>query len=202
MADGRDVAVWTNHAIEQWDENKTGHKFNDDYVLRAWLLDKLNPGSKVLDFGCGGGLWFPMFTGFDYIGSDQNDNMIKHAKMRYPNDAEKFVVNVWDCLSFADNTFDVVFTSAVLQHNLHPDKERAVAEIVRVLRPGGFYVATEDTLRPDNYHHSLPGVAEWHEDMDNGYSFTAKGWDIFMARFGLKKIEFKAPSEHLFIKEE
>lgn len=201
MADGRDIAVWTKHAEEQWEENKVGHHTEDDYVVRRWALERLAPGSKILDFGCGGGLWFRTWRGFDYSGSDQNENMIKHAKMRYPEDAGRFMVNEWDKLSYEDASFDAVFTSAVLQHNLHPDKEKAVQEIVRVLKPGGLYIATEDTLRPDNYHYSMPWEPQWHEDLDNGYSFTSKGWANFMARFGLKVVEFSPPGEHLFVKE-
>lgn len=201
MADGRDQAVWHNHAFEQWEENKTGHEVNDDYILRKWLLTNLKSGDKVLDFGCGGGLWRKVFKEFDYHGSDQNENMIRHAKMRFPDITDKFMVNDWSKLSYADGHFDLVFTSAVLQHNRHPDKEIAVKEIVRVLKPGGLYMGTENTFRPDNYHHSFRGVAEWREDLDDGYSFTWMGWEKFMAKFGLKLVEFASPSEYLYRKE-
>lgn len=43
-------------------------------------------------------------------------------------------------LSFADESFDVVVTEDVLEHVRHPD--RALAEIRRVLRPGGHHVFT------------------------------------------------------------
>ncbi len=197
MADARDAAVWTHHADEQWDENKEGHPFDPGNVLRLWLVNVVGSG-KVLDFGCGGGLWRKMFIGFDYHGSDQNENMIRHAQMRFPED--KFMVNSWDNLSYEDGYFDAVFTSAVLQHNRHKDKEKAVAEIVRVLRPGGHYIATENTFRPDNFQHTFPQIAAWVEGLDDGYSFTPKGWETFLGDFGLRLVEYKEPSEYIFVK--
>jgi SAM-dependent methyltransferase len=43
-------------------------------------------------------------------------------------------------LSFPDASFDLVLTTEVLEHI--PDAERAEREIVRVLRPGGYYLFT------------------------------------------------------------
>lgn len=48
-------------------------------------------------------------------------------------------------LTFADGTFDLVVTQDVLEHVFHP--ERAVAEIHRVLRPGGAHVFTTPKFR-------------------------------------------------------
>ncbi|MFM0689222.1 class I SAM-dependent methyltransferase [Paraburkholderia strydomiana] len=45
-----------------------------------------------------------------------------------------------EAMTFADNTFDIFITEDVLEHVFHPDK--AIAEIMRVLRPGGAHVFT------------------------------------------------------------
>lgn len=202
MADGRDVAVWSNHAVEQWEENKLGHNPDPNGIIAQWLNRFLEPNAKVLDFGCGGALWRRTFLGFDYHGSDQNENMVKHAHMRFPDLLDKIMVNQWDNLSYADETFDAVFTSAVLQHNRHPDKEKAVKEIVRVLKPGGYYIATENTFQKisGNWIHTFPQAFEWHEAMDDGYSFTEVGWENFMSRFDLALVEYNGKSEYLFQK--
>ena len=47
-------------------------------------------------------------------------------------------------LSFADGTFDVVVAAWMLYHV--PHRDRAVSEIVRVLRPGGRLVATTNSI--------------------------------------------------------
>lgn len=197
MADSRDVQVWTNHSVEQWNENKVGHTFNDDYILRKSLLEL--PGVvKCLDLGCGGSLWRKLFVGREYTGADQNESMIEYARKRFPEDS--FFVCPAEATPFDDASFDLVFTSAVLQHNRHERKEAVVKEIVRILRPGGYYMCTENTFRTDNFHHTFPGATAWNEHMDDGYSFTAKGWERFFRAHGLSLVWFSEPSEYLYIK--
>ncbi|HEY0383960.1 MAG TPA: class I SAM-dependent methyltransferase [Candidatus Elarobacter sp.] len=80
-------------------------------------------------------------------------------------------------LSFADAAFDLVITEDVMEHV--PDAPAAEAEIVRVLRPGGWYVFSIPfyfTLRHDRIRASLRGdgtiahaeTAEYHRDPIRG----------------------------------
>ena len=200
MADARDEMVWTNHAVEQWETNREPHQINDDSILRSWLLGIKGEVNKVLDYGCGGGLWWNLFEGFDYYGYDQNENMIAHARKRFPADAYRFVSSRWENPPFSESEFDLIFTSAVLQHNRHVDKEKVMPELVRIIRPGGYLMCTENTFREDNYRTTFPREPEWHENLDDGYSFTKSGWEKYMARFGLKLVAFETPSEYLYVK--
>lgn len=45
-----------------------------------------------------------------------------------------------ECLTFEDETFDILITQDVMEHVFHPDK--AFEEIVRVLKTGGIYIFT------------------------------------------------------------
>ncbi|WP_157652028.1 methyltransferase domain-containing protein [Burkholderia ubonensis] len=45
-----------------------------------------------------------------------------------------------ESMTFANDSFDLFITEDILEHIFHPDK--AVAEIMRVLRPGGAHVFT------------------------------------------------------------
>lgn len=45
-----------------------------------------------------------------------------------------------ECLSFSDNSFDVIVTGDVLEHVI--DLNKALSEIKRVLKPGGYHVFT------------------------------------------------------------
>ena len=197
MADARDVKVWTVHAEQQWEANKPLSGVSDSFVAQM-LREQTEDVTKVLDLGCGSALWRHLFDDYDYTGADQNERMIHYAKKRFPED--KFVVTNGMSLDLEDESFDLVFTSAVLQHNRHPDKKLVVGEIVRVLRPGGYYLCTENTFRPDNCSVTF-GALGWHENMDDGYSFTWMGWEKFMKPLGLRLVKFQEPSEYLFVKE-
>lgn len=198
MADGREVHVWTQHAEEQWEMNKP-HKVSDDALLRLWLLE-VDP-KNVLDLGCGSGLWRYLFEDFDYTGADQNEQMIHYAKKRYPEHADSFKVISWDNPEFAAGSFDMVFTSAVIQHNKHAEKDKVMEGIVRLLAKGGHYMCTETTFTPENYHHAFPNRPPFHDGLSDGYSFTKAGWVNYMKKFGLELEKFCSPGEYLFIKE-
>lgn len=199
MADGRDEKVWTVHAKQHEDYTKP-YAQSDGFVIRQWLLECVPHGATVVDFGCGSGLWRDQFKEYNYIGVDQNAAMIAVAKGRDATKADKFHQIDWNQLPYADNSIDIIFTAAVLQHNKHNQKEQVVREFVRVLKPGGLYLATENTFRPDNYITSFPGVSSWNDNLDDGYSFTPDGWKRWMEPLGLRQERYEAPGEYLYRK--
>src|SRR2546422_7723519 len=99
-------------------------------------------GKRVLDAGCGGGRYTVAWrlvgakpvTGFDISATGISD-----AKRRVDqagiDDVNFEQGNVLD-LPYAENAFDVVFSNGVLHHTT--DWKSGVAELVRVLKPGGF----------------------------------------------------------------
>lgn len=198
MADARDERVWTIHSQEHLRE--VPHRVTDDIFLRRKLLECLpnTRGSVVVDFGCGSGLWRNLFKDFSYIGLDQNAGMIDVARSRKLEDAT-FTQIQWNKLPFSDGTVDLIFTSAVIQHNKHQDKIPVLREFHRALKPGGFYLCTENTFRPDNYQITFRGQP-FSEHLDDGYSFTATGWEKFMRAQGFEQVEFSSPSEYLYRK--
>jgi ubiquinone/menaquinone biosynthesis C-methylase UbiE len=198
MADGRDVACWTNHAREQLEQHPEPHDVDKKGIILQWFQERKDKIKRVLDLGCGTGLWRNLFKDFQYIGADQNAAMIQGAIQRGVDENESFIQVGWDRLPFEDNVFDAVFTSAVLQHNSHAHKRRVIKEIVRVIRPGGFYVGTENTFREDNYHTTFPRVPNWHAALDDGYSLTPEGWKLFMEPQGFKLLIYQPPGYYLY----
>jgi arsenite methyltransferase len=106
-------------------------------------IGPLSPGETVLDVGCGAGtdlLLAALSVGPEgaAIGVDMNERMRDHAA---DGAARMGLTNVdvregdATALPVADRSVDVVISNGVL--NLVPEKERAIAEIARVLRPGG-----------------------------------------------------------------
>ena len=119
---------------------------------------ELREGEVVLDLGSGGGIDVLLSarrvgpTGFAY-GLDMTDEMLELARR---NAAEAGATNVEfrkgriEAIPLADASVDVVISNCVI--NLSTDKAAVLAEIARVLRPGGRMgvsdVVADDDLTP------------------------------------------------------
>ncbi|MBI2819647.1 MAG: methyltransferase domain-containing protein [Acidobacteria bacterium] len=103
----------------------------------------IQAGETVLDIGCGAGMDLLLAAsrvGSDgqAIGVDMTEAMAERARSSATALGYRHVeVRIGDAttLPVGDASVDVVISNGVL--NLVPEKERAFAEILRVLRPGG-----------------------------------------------------------------
>ncbi len=132
------------------------------------------PGDRVLDVGAGGGRHAfeamkrgGIVTALDYSAADLKDvigtcgGMLAAHEIEWSSYAGVANANALD-LPFADATFDRVITSEVLEHIW--DDNRAITEMVRVLRPGGRLAVTVPTRWPERVswalnwrYHDTPG---------------------------------------------
>jgi SAM-dependent methyltransferase len=142
----------------------------DIYLFDQLLGGRLQPGMSLLDAGCGGGrnLVYFLRNGFKVYGVDQSATAIVQAKSlatELLNDIEsdQFRVENVERMSFGNETFDVVLSSAVLHFaNDEEHWQAMVSEMWRVLKPGGIFfarlastVGIEDQIQPINgrrYH--------------------------------------------------
>ncbi|WP_326623021.1 class I SAM-dependent methyltransferase [Streptomyces decoyicus] len=101
-------------------------------------------GRRILDAGCGSGPLSAALRdrGADVTGIDASARMLALARRRLGDDAALHVADLSDPLPFADGAFDDVVSSLVL-HYLE-DWGPTLAEIRRVLRPGGRLIASVD----------------------------------------------------------
>jgi SAM-dependent methyltransferase len=118
--------------------------------LKAWAADRLDPQPRELavDVGCGTGedamALATMVLGGRAVGVDASAAMVEEARRRSEavGSPATFVVAPAEELPFGDAEVDVLRCERTLQHV--PDPRVAVAEMARVLRPGG-RVAVIDT---------------------------------------------------------
>ncbi|MCJ8275732.1 MAG: class I SAM-dependent methyltransferase [Bdellovibrionales bacterium] len=91
---------------------------------------------KLLDIGCGSGWSSYLFAqhGFETTGVDLHSNGFDHET----SEKLKFQTEDAQNLSFNDESFDVVCTNECLEHV--PDPQKALSEMTRVLKPGGYLV--------------------------------------------------------------
>ena len=100
-------------------------------------------GEKVLEVGVGMGTDLASYAKNKSIvsGIDLSPNAITFTKKQFESlglEAEKLVIGDAENLPFEENYFDLVYSFGVLHHT--PDIEKAVEEILRVLKPDGKFI--------------------------------------------------------------
>jgi SAM-dependent methyltransferase len=113
------------------------------FDIVAWVLDLagLSPGMRVLDAGCGNGVYLRALAARKVraAGCDLSAGMLRAA-------GHPAVVNAdVAALPMRDGVFDVVLAVHMLYHV--PDREAAVRELRRVLAPGGTCIAVTNGVR-------------------------------------------------------
>ena len=124
-----------------------------------WLLEKadINEDSKVLEVACNMGTTLVHIAkkyGCDIVGVDLDEKAIEKAEKKIKdngleNKVKAICGNAFD-LPFEDESFDVVINEAMLTMLLGDQKEKALREYYRVLKPGGMVVTQDVVLITDN----------------------------------------------------
>ena len=136
----------------------------------AHLLPHLRPGHRVLDFGCGlgtisAGLAAAVEPG-ELHGVDVDEMRVRLARTVAASQGHEnatFHVGDVTALPFEDEFFDVAHGHDVLMWV--PDTDAALAEVKRVLKPGGLIACRE----------MICGSCFLHPD----YSILRQPWDMF-----------------------
>ncbi len=138
-------------------------------VGNPFSLGALRPGQTVLDLGCGSGVDSLLAArrvgpAGKVIGVDMVEEMLVVARA---NAAAVGVSNAdfrlgrADALPVPDSTVDVVISNGVF--NLCVDKPAVVAELFRVLRPGGRVQMADILLEPHVTPEELAGKGTWSD---------------------------------------
>jgi len=98
------------------------------------------PPSRVLDLGVGTGISLPLYDRkHRVVGVDLSSEMLERARKRVVEDELNHVeaLEVMDAgaLAFPDQSFDAAMAMFVI--TVVPDPEKVLAELARVVRPGG-----------------------------------------------------------------
>ena len=157
------------------------------YGWLPWVFDHLQtlpPVSVVLELGCGpGSLWHenaarisPEWT---VMLTDYSGGMVAEARLHLGGNATVFRFTQADAqaLPFTDATFDAVIANHMLYHV--PNRERAYAEIQRVLRPGGrLFAATNGHNALVEWLDHFTGSHRNTSDTTSGFSLDTGGAEL------------------------
>lgn len=115
-----------------------------EWILAHYTFAK---DSQILELGCGSvEFWRTNLEripqGWSVTLSDFSAGMLEDARKNLHHSKHPFTFQVIDAqaIPFADESLDVIIANHMLYHV--PDRARALAEIRRVLKPGGHFYAT------------------------------------------------------------
>jgi SAM-dependent methyltransferase len=111
------------------------------FVFRNAPRDRPCSQVRILEVGCGttSNLWFAAREGFQVAGVDASPSAVETARKRFTEEGLTGDLRVGDFtrLPFADATFDLAIDRASLTCVGRSAGHQAIAEIYRVVKPGG-----------------------------------------------------------------
>lgn len=174
--------------------------------IQKYLAHRVRPGAEVLSVGCGPGVILnevsALHPSIHVTGIDISADRVQEAFQRNrDNPRLKFVRGDAQAMQFPDHSFDLVYSRMLLQYLR--DKEKAVAEMVRVCKSGGTVLLQD-----------LDGQLLWHYPEDAKVqravekvlgALAPTGFDPFVGRklfwlaqkAGLKKVDVQVECYHL-----
>lgn len=137
------AVTYHDHLARGWDQRYQSGSFRRRYeFIRRLIIDSPVKGGASLDAGCGTGTFSRMLLqlGADSVkGVDAAREMIEQARLFGRDGAQKEMsfdrIETVENLPFYDAAFDNAICLSVLEYV--PDPRAAVAELARVLKPGG-----------------------------------------------------------------
>ncbi len=174
---------YTQVDIEYPEWANTYGNYNPPRALLGYL-DSIDRARSILELGAGGGflleeLWRSGFR--ELTGSDITTSALREIQRRT---GDLHVVGAdAESLPFADSAFDIVITSDVIEHLVRVDMH--LADVARILRPGGQYLLKTPSRRPAELYYRLRGLYDhhiWHPSMfspkELRQAFARHGFDV------------------------
>jgi ubiquinone/menaquinone biosynthesis C-methylase UbiE len=159
---GRLFASLYDRALKASEENGLGE------VRRALLA---GARGRVVEIGAGTGVNLDLYAAeiedLTLVEPDPHMGAKLRERLRGRGDRAGLVASPAEALPFADDTFDTAVATLVLC--TVPDPAGAIAELARVLKPGGRLLFIEHVRSDD------PGSARWQDRLEKPWRFMADG---------------------------
>ena len=154
------------------------------------LVGEVRAGDRALDLGCGAGDLTAALAraGAQVVGADVAEAALGRARSRHPG-MEFRIVPFDGPLPFEDGSFDLVWSSEVIEHVA--DTARWLSEVRRVLAPGGRLLLT--TPSHGRARVALGGVERFSEPLgDHLHLYTKRSLRRVLGEFGFGEVSVRA----------
>ena len=156
-------------------------------LRRMALLGKyLEPGSRVLDVGSGGGemLYLLRNRGYEAYGIEPNVGYAEHAIAEY---GAQIQVGFSGDAAFAPGYFDAICLFHILEHLENPLEE--IRSLMALLKPGGMFFVRVPNVE---FNHCYPST-KWH--VGHLYNFNVVTLTATFDKVGLTPLAVNAPTD-------
>jgi demethylmenaquinone methyltransferase/2-methoxy-6-polyprenyl-1,4-benzoquinol methylase len=191
------VAEMFDGVAKNYDKANDLLSFGSARIWRKKVAKLVNsqPGQTILDLAAGTGSSSGAFVrdGVRVVAADFSQGMLEEGRKRHPE--LEFVYADAAKLPFADKEFDTVTISFGIRNV--EKTEVALAEMLRVLKPGGKLVVCEFSRIPNKLMHSLyrfylrnilPTLSALVSKTPEAYSYLAESIDAWPSQTQLVKI--------------
>ena len=165
---------------------------------------RLKDLGAMLDFGIGTGRVSLHFTPFEVqrYGCDVNDVAVDWCRDAYAGQIEIAKTGLEPPLPYDADSFDLVLATSVFTHTPYKMYAPWIAELDRVLRPGGAVAATVHDFGAAEAQAATEGYFETGTDRGlhiNTYLTREHFVALFGARFDVRQVEVDAPNQAFFV---
>jgi demethylmenaquinone methyltransferase/2-methoxy-6-polyprenyl-1,4-benzoquinol methylase len=191
------VAEMFDGVAKNYDKTNDLLSFGSARIWRKKVAKLVNsqPGQTILDLAAGTGSSSIVFLreGVKVVAADFSNGMLEEGRRRHPE--LEFVFADAAALPFADREFDTVTISFGIRNV--EKTEVALAEMLRVLKPGGKLVICEFSRIPNNFLHGLyrfylrnilPTLSALVSKTPEAYSYLAESIDAWPSQQEFVKI--------------
>lgn len=182
--------VWEEiFASSAWGKYPQEHVIR--FVARRFYQAADRSAVRILDLGSGPGAtaWFLAREGFSVAAIDGSASAIDQLKARLASEGKTVDAKVGDIakLPWADGTFDAVIDNFAICHNPMSAAQEIMADIKRVLRPGGALLSGSFTDRTWGYGTGRPMGSGAFRDVEVG-NLKARGFVHFRGRAEIEQL--------------